>query len=138
MDSYNTSQSSTNSERPVSPYPHKRPCSELEEDASSHHLPPTQDPDAAIRIDSPTLLRNVRARSAVSAFDHAMFRNIFASRNLSDTLDPSVDNFCSQSSPRASSSSFIFSFSFDFNFDEAAPTSTHTTLLPYDKQIVES
>jgi hypothetical protein len=97
-----------------------------------------RDPDAAVRIDSPTLPRNVRARSDFSTFDYAMFRDIFASRNLFDTPDHSVDNFGSQASPRASSSSsFIFSFSFDFNFDEAL-TSTHTTLLPYDKQIVES
>jgi histone-lysine N-methyltransferase EZH2 len=137
MDSYISSQSSTSSERPISSL-HKRPRSELQEDATSHHLSPMRDPDAAVRIDSPTLPRNVRARSDFSTFDYAMFRDIFASRNLSDTPDHSVDNFCSQASPRASSSSsFIFSFSFDFNFDEA-PTSTHTTLLPYDKKIVES
>jgi hypothetical protein len=136
MDGYN-SQSSPSLERQHSLSLHKRPRSEMPEDASSHNLSPTRDPDAAARIDSPTLPRNVRARSAFSAFDYAMFRDIFASRNLSDTPDPPVDNFFSQSSPRASSTSFIFSFSFDINFDEA-PTSTHTTLLPYDKQIVES
>jgi hypothetical protein len=88
---------------------------------------------ASDRIDSTDLFRNVRARSDLSAFDYAIFRDIFASRNLPDTLDPSVAQFLQAST--CASSSFIFSFSFDFN--EAAPTSNNTTL-PYDKQIVES